>query len=99
DRVVGVLGGGAADVPPLTMTWSLSTGGAVVLSSTRSTKPTAVSGFCPMSPLFGSMAYRIIRTPVGSAAGVAIGSSTYARVVTSHTNVLPRSGVGTTLAL
>src|SRR6266513_3274011 len=93
------MGPGLAGVPSLTITWSLSTAGAVVLSSTRSTKPTEVSGFSPMSPVFGSTAYRIIRTPFGSAAGVALGSSTYAWVVTSHTNVLPSSGAGTTLAL
>src|SRR5437762_3370247 len=44
------------------MTWSLSTAGAVVLSSTRSTKPVAVSGASTTSWVNGSTAYRMIRT-------------------------------------
>src|SRR5439155_10148662 len=81
------------------MTSRLSTARAVVLSSTRSTKPTDVSGFSTMSPVLGSTAYRVIRTRSPGAAGVALGSSTYAWVGRSHTNVLPSSGAGTTLAL
>src|SRR6266480_3045381 len=93
------MGPGLAGVPSLTITWSLSTAGAVVLSSTRSTKPVEVSGVSTTSPVTGSTAYRMIRTRSLAAAGVALGSSTYAWVVTSHTNVFPRSGAGTTLAL
>src|SRR5256885_5549664 len=90
---------GLAGVPSVTITWSLSTAGAVVLSSTRSTKPRLVSGVSTMSPDTGSTAYRMIRTRSPGAAGVALGSSTYAWVETSRTNVLPNSGAGTTLAL
>src|SRR2546430_8673765 len=93
------MGPGLAGVPSLTITWSLSTAGAVVLSSTRSTKPGLVSGVSTMSPVTGSTSYRMIRTRSPGADGVALGSSTYTWVVTSHTNVLPRSGAGTTLAL
>jgi len=65
---------GLVGVPPLTITWSLSTAGAVVLSSTRSTKPVGVSGVSTMSSVIGSTAYRMIRTRSVGAAGVKVPS-------------------------
>src|SRR2546421_4059355 len=93
------MGPGLAGVPSLTMTWSLSTAGVVVLSSTRSAKPTGVSGFSAGPPVRGSNAYRMIRTRSVGAAGVKVPSCSYVWAVVFHTHVVPSRDDGTTLAL
>ena len=45
------------------------------------------------------MVYRMMRTPFAGAAGVALELWMYACVVTSHVDVVPSSGAGTTLAM
>src|SRR2546423_14184164 len=93
------MGPGLAGVPSLTITWSLSTAGVVVLSSTRSAKPTGVSGFSAGPPVRGSSAYRMIRTRSLGAAGVKVPSCSYVWAVVFHTHVVPSRDGGTTLAL
>src|SRR2546430_1465410 len=93
------MGPGLAGVPSLTITWSLSTTGVVVLSSTRSAKPTGVSGFSAGPPVRGSSAYRMIRTRSVGAAGVKVPSCSYVWAVVFHTHVVPSRDAGTTLAL
>src|SRR5256885_6178479 len=93
------MGPGLAGVPSLTITWSLSTAGVVVLSSTRSAKPTGVSGFSAGPPVRGSSAYRMIRTRSVGAAGVKVPSCSYVWAVVFHTHVVPSRDAGTTLAL
>src|SRR5207248_4142213 len=93
------MGPGLAGVPSLTITWSLSTAGGVVLSSTRSAKPTGVSGFSAGPPVRGSNAYRMIRTRSVGAAGVKVPSCSYVWAVVFHTHVVPSRDGGTTLAL
>src|SRR2546430_17081203 len=93
------MGPGLAGVPSLTITWSLSTAGVVVLSSTRSAKPTGVSGFSAGPPVRGGNAYRMIRTRSGGAAGVKVPSCSYAWGVVFHTHAVPGRGAGATLAL
>src|SRR5256885_1695419 len=93
------MGPGLAGVPSLTITWSLSTAGVVVLSSTRSAKPTGVSGFSAGAPVRGSSAYRMIRTRSLGAAGVKVPSCSYVWAVVFHTHVVPSRDGGTTLAL
>ena len=93
------MGPGLAGVPSLTITWSLSTAGVVVLSSTRSAKPTGVSGFSAGPPVRGSNAYRMMRTRSVGAAGVKVPSCSYVWAVVFHTHVVPSRDDGTTLAL
>src|SRR2546430_16060244 len=93
------MGPGLAGVPSLTITWSLSTAGVVVLSSTRSAKPTGVSGFSAGPPVRGANAYRMMRTRSGGAAGVKVPSCSYGWAVVFHTPVVPSRGDGATPAL
>src|SRR5256884_7082734 len=93
------MGPGLAGVASLTITWGLPTAGVVVLSSTRSAKPTGVSGFSAGPPVRGSNAYRMIRTRSVGAAGVKVPSCSYVWAVVFHAHVVPSRDDGTTLAL